>query len=259
LIGDANEPVDRGDGQKEVSLLYHTQLRKLLFNVGRAIQLFASRSPYRELSIPQAPHYAADWDAADMFPTFLEFFVYKPSLLAALSCPNVETGGILNDESVNLVSLALSRSTLWDSYRTLFWADFDLTIFEMEDRKQAFWLELYRNMNKEYYPYKMYAKDYQPCSFTPIFTMPATMSLYYRKLWVEMLALDIHETFNREKDPQSTGERLKLTLLNPGASESQGELYRRFQGRDPSVSSICDFYDPPISGYLEEGIAESKN
>lgn len=67
-----------------------------------------------------------------------------------------------------------------------------------------------------------------------------------------MLALDIHETFNREKDPQSTGERLKVTLLNPGASEMQGELYRRFQGRDPSVAALCDFYDPPL-GYIDDG------
>lgn len=134
MICDANEPVDNGSGQAD-SLLYHSQLQKLLFNVGRSIQLLCSQSPYRELSIPQAPHFAADWDAADMFPTFLEFFVFKPSLLGALSCPNVETGEVLSDESINLVSLALSRETLWESYRTLFWSDFDLTIFEMEDRK----------------------------------------------------------------------------------------------------------------------------
>jgi Zn-dependent oligopeptidase len=74
-----------------------------------------------------------------------------------------------------------------------------------------------------------------------------------------MLALDIHETFNREKDPQATGERLKLNVLNVGAGEMQGELYRRFQGRDPSVAALCDFYDPPLS-YLEEGTGvETKN
>lgn len=67
-----------------------------------------------------------------------------------------------------------------------------------------------------------------------------------------MLALDVHGTFNREKDPQTTGERFKLTILNPGAGEMQGELYRRFQGRDPSVAALCDFYDPPMS-YLDEG------
>ncbi|KAI6175395.1 Peptidase-M3 domain-containing protein [Aphelenchoides bicaudatus] len=258
LIGDANEPTNSGNGQPEVSLLYHTQLRKLLFNVIAVLLLvvrfncFAHAVLTENLVFPQTPHYAADWDAVDMFPTFLEFFVYKPSLLAAISCPNVETGEILNDESVNLVSLALSRATLWDSYRSLFWSDFDLTIFEMEDRKQSFWLDLYRNMHKEYFPFKLYAKDYYPCSFTPIFAMPATMSMYYRKLWAEMLALDIHETFNREKDPQSTGERLKTAVLNPGAGEMQGELYRRFQGRDPSVAALCDFYDPPMS-YLEDG------
>lgn len=52
--------------------------------------------------------------------------------------------------------------------------------------RQSFWLDLYRNMQKEYFPFKMYAKDYYPCSFTPIFAMPGTMSMYYRKLWVEV-------------------------------------------------------------------------
>lgn len=72
-----------------------------------------------------------------------------------------------------------------------------------------------------------------------------------------MLALDVHETFNREKDPQSTGERLKQVLLNSGAGEMQGELYRRFQGRDPSVAALCDFYDPPLS-YIEDGSTSSQ-
>jgi Zn-dependent oligopeptidase len=73
-----------------------------------------------------------------------------------------------------------------------------------------------------------------------------------------MLALDVHETFNRENDTQATGERLKTTLLNLGAIEMQGELYRRFQGRDPSVASVCDFYDPPVTEYLEDESAETR-
>lgn len=44
-----------------------------------------------------------------------------------------------------------------------------------------------------------------------------------------MLALDIHETFYRENDENSTGERLKNVLLYPGAGEMQGVLYRTFQ------------------------------
>ena len=59
-----------------------------------------------------------------------------------------------------------------------------------------------------------------------------------------MLALDIHDTFANEKDERTTGERLKSTLLNLGALEPQGDLYRHFMGRDPSVSAVCDFYDP---------------
>lgn len=44
-----------------------------------------------------------------------------------------------------------------------------------------------------------------------------------------MLALDIHETFYRENDENSTGERLKNVILYPGASEMQGTLYKAFQ------------------------------
>lgn len=50
-------------------------------------------------------------------------------------CTLQHTGQLLTEEQSNNVALALSRSTLWDTYRTLFWADFDLSIFEMEDRR----------------------------------------------------------------------------------------------------------------------------
>lgn len=81
------------------------------------------------------------------------------------------------------------------------------------------------------------------------------MSMYYRKLWAEvgttnkllrtrlsasrseqtrflqMLAFDVHETFDREGNERSTGERFKTAMLNHGAGETQAELYRRFQVR----------------------------
>jgi hypothetical protein len=44
-----------------------------------------------------------------------------------------------------------------------------------------------------------------------------------------MLALDIHETFDRESDVQKTGDRLKNTMLVCGAGEPMGYLYNRFQ------------------------------
>jgi hypothetical protein len=36
-----------------------------------------------------------------------------------------------------------------------------------------------------------------------------------------MLALDVHETFSRESDERSTGERLKTTILNVGDGDIQ--------------------------------------
>jgi oligopeptidase A len=122
----------------------------------------------------------------------------------------------------------------------------------MEDRKKKFWLDLYRELYKEYFPFKLERTNYQPCSFTPVFGIQPFMSMYYRKLWAEMLALDVHETFNDEGNEQVTGERFKTVILNQGAGDLQSELYRRFQGRDPSVGAICDFYDPPAVYAPEE-------
>lgn len=44
-----------------------------------------------------------------------------------------------------------------------------------------------------------------------------------------MLALDIHDTFEKEDDVCATGDRLKKAILFEGASQPQRELYRRFQ------------------------------
>uniref|UniRef100_A0AC35FA18 Peptidase M3A/M3B catalytic domain-containing protein n=1 Tax=Panagrolaimus sp. PS1159 TaxID=55785 RepID=A0AC35FA18_9BILA len=247
LIGGANEPDSNGK-----SFLHYTQLQQLLFHTGRAVQLLCSRSPYRDIAIPQSPMYASDWDAVDIFPVFTQFFVNKPNLLAALSSPHAQTSATLTEEAANCASLAISRASLWETYRVLFWSDFDLSIYEMEDRKKKFWLDLYRELYKEYFPFKLERTNYQPCSFTPVFGIQPFMSMYYRKLWAEMLALDVHETFNDEGNEQVTGERFKTVILNQGAGDLQSELYRRFQGRDPSVGAICDFYDPPAVYAPEE-------
>uniref|UniRef100_A0A7I4YQ75 Peptidase_M3 domain-containing protein n=1 Tax=Haemonchus contortus TaxID=6289 RepID=A0A7I4YQ75_HAECO len=245
LVGSVIAPTESSP-----SLLHHHQLEQLLFHVGRSVQMLLSRAPYRDIAIPWAPFYASDWDAADAFPAFLQFFMYKPTLLQSLSSPHIVNGSTVSDEYANNICLALSRSTLWESYRSLFWADYDLTIFEMEDRKQKFWLDLYREMSKEYFPFKAGRNDYHPCSFIPIFGLQPYMGMYYRKLWTEMLALDIHETFDFEDDVAKTGERLKATMLSRGSGDVAKELYRRFQGRDPSVGAICDFYDPPSFYHL---------
>ncbi|VDM67803.1 unnamed protein product, partial [Strongylus vulgaris] len=174
LVGSAIAPTENAP-----SLLHYQQLQQLLFHVGRAVQMLLSRSPYRDIAVPWAPFYASDWDAMDMFPAFVQFFLYKPSLLQSLSSPHLKSGATISDEQANNICLALSRSTLWESYRSLFWSDFDLTIFEMEDRKQKFWLDIYREMSREYFPFKPDRNDYHPCSFIPIFGLQPYMGMYY--------------------------------------------------------------------------------
>uniref|UniRef100_A0A915DS45 Peptidase M3A/M3B catalytic domain-containing protein n=1 Tax=Ditylenchus dipsaci TaxID=166011 RepID=A0A915DS45_9BILA len=233
-LGKANEPDESGN-----SMLHHTQLQAMLFAFGRSIQYLLSRSPYRDISIPVLGRFATASDAADLFQS--------------LSSPHRVTGESLA-KTADATSLALSRSMLWETYRTLFWTDFDLRICEMEHRREKFWLDLYSEMHKEYFPFKKDRNDYQPCNFTPIFGNWRLMGMYYRKLWAEMLALDVHDTFFRESDEGRTGERLKQMMLNFGDGEAQGVLYNKFQGRDPSIGAICNviFYDPPAPSEVQE-------
>lgn len=68
------------------------------FQLGRVIQLFMSESPYRELVIPWEPQYygwgglhgwqdeyAMDWDAVNMFPEFMKFWVFHPQFFQEMS------------------------------------------------------------------------------------------------------------------------------------------------------------------------------
>lgn len=52
--------------------------------------------------------------------------------------------------------------------------------------RQKFWLDCYREMFKEYFPFKPGRNDYHPCSFIPIFGLQPYMGMYYRKLWTEV-------------------------------------------------------------------------
>ncbi|VDK81457.1 unnamed protein product [Litomosoides sigmodontis] len=227
------------------TLLHYEELQNLLFHAGRAMQFLFSQSPYRDLIIPWKIFHALDMDAADLLPTIVQFFIFKPVLLTALSCKHLKTGEALSETKANNVALGLSRSAFYETYRALFWTDFDLTLFDMKDPDQVTWQEVYQQKLTEYFAFKNAKRDMQPCSFAPIFGRNMSMAMYYSRLWTEMLALDIHDTFEKEDDVCATGDRLKKAILFEGASQPQRELYRRFQGRDPSPDAMCDFYDPP--------------
>ncbi|KAL3981766.1 Peptidase M3 family protein [Acanthocheilonema viteae] len=227
------------------ALLHYEELQNLLFYAGRAMQFLFSQSPYRDLTVPWRIFHAHDMDAVDLLPTIVQFFIFKPVLLTALSCKHLKTGEALSETKANNIALGLSRSTFYETYRALFWTDFDLTLFDTKDTDQVTWQEIYHQKLTEYFAFKNAKRDMQPCSFAPIFGQNISMAMYYSRLWAEMLALDIHDTFEKEDDVCATGDRLKKAILFEGASQPQRELYRRFQGRDPSPDAMCDFYDPP--------------
>uniref|UniRef100_A0A914HWD0 Peptidase M3A/M3B catalytic domain-containing protein n=1 Tax=Globodera rostochiensis TaxID=31243 RepID=A0A914HWD0_GLORO len=238
------------------SLLHHDELSEMLSAFGRALQLLFSQSPCHFLALPMAPYFASDFDANDFMPAFMQFCMYKPRTLELLSSPNVETGKPLGNEQATNCAKALQRSIFWDSYRVLFWTDFDLTIHNMPDWRKKFWLDLYKQMYSEYFP-TFKEHNYQPCSFISVFGYPSWSGLFYRKLWAEMLALDVHRTFETENNTAATADRFKSEWLNQGATELQSDLFRRFQGREPNMQGICDFYDPKTAS--EDGRTEQEH
>lgn len=99
------------------------------------MQLLLSRSPYTDLTIPRFGMLSTDWDAMDAFPTFARMAVHKAHWLDEISPGHFATGEKLSKGRLEDVGTALARAELWDSYRTLFWSDFDLTMYQMKDRK----------------------------------------------------------------------------------------------------------------------------
>lgn len=116
-----------------------------IFQFGNAIQLFLTRSPYMQLTIPHVM-YSYEWDAKDFLKSFFKFFLSKPDMLMTMSSQHLvrslndyfilhffqKTGQLLSPEKAKNISHALARGNFWDTWRTLFWADYDLSLFELE-------------------------------------------------------------------------------------------------------------------------------
>lgn len=232
-------------------VIHHEELGEMLFAFGRALQLLLSRSlDYKTMT----PHrtFANEWDADNILPEFMRCFIYKPALLKALSSPNVKTGEPLSLQEAEDAALALARSIFWDTWRTLFWSDFELSLYEMEEFLDKFWYDLYKEMYQEYFPFQLEEQNYQPCSFIPIFFPYVQICSYYKRLWCETLAMEIHETFRKEDNPRATSDRLKTTWLNHGNLKSHWQMYIDFQGREPNFDAIGNLHDPASNRMIEE-------
>ncbi|KAL7072522.1 hypothetical protein ACQ4LE_008124 [Meloidogyne hapla] len=255
-LKDENKGLDKlvwlvGNIKEENELLHYEELENLLENVGTVIQALLTRSPYMHLTRPHVM-YSQEWDAKDFLQTFFKFFISKPELLLAMSSPHLKNGQLLTLQKAQDVSLALARGIFWDTWRTLFWADYDLSLFELEKFQDKYYLDLYKEIYAEYFPFPIEHNNFHPCSFMPIFVPQSSPCMYYRKLWCEALALDVHQTFDNEGDTLSTANRLKQIWLNNGSLKSQWEMYTQFQGREPNILAISNFYDP-ISNPLIDG------
>ncbi len=73
------------------------------------MQLLLSQSPYRDLVVPWKFFHAHDMDAVDLLPTIVQFFIFKPVLLAALSCKH-----LASFHTVYISFLPLCLQQHWD-------------------------------------------------------------------------------------------------------------------------------------------------
>uniref|UniRef100_A0A914M8F3 Peptidase M3A/M3B catalytic domain-containing protein n=1 Tax=Meloidogyne incognita TaxID=6306 RepID=A0A914M8F3_MELIC len=189
-LKDENKGLDKlvwlvGNIKEEDEMLHYEELEDLLENVGMLVHALLTRSPYMHLSRPHAM-YSQEWDARDFLKIFFKFFISKPELILSMSSPHLKNGHLLTLQKAQDISLALARGKFWDTWRTLFWADYDLSLFELEKFQDKYYLDLYKEIYAEYFPFPIEHNNFHPCSFIPIFVPHSNACMYYRKLWCEV-------------------------------------------------------------------------
>jgi Zn-dependent oligopeptidase len=119
-------------------------------------------------------------------------------------------------------------------------------IFQLSLFSDKFWLDLYRELWTEYFPFDCSKQDFSVCSFAPVTTGP-NAGAYYSELWSEvsvhpysrvykhtaqMLACDLLSQFREHGNVTNSASaqmtKLYETVLSRGAVSMKG-AFREFR------------------------------
>lgn len=213
------------------TLLGYDDLQMVFKTFGTALQHLLTQAGYSDL----AGLSNIEWDASQVSGYVMSNFLDDAAVLQTLS------GHYANDQIIDadlakktrLLKTQLAGHKLCQE---LYLADLDVELH----RSTAFWLDVVRKIWPVYQCMPLDKKDAHPCSLTDIFAGDWAAA-HFSHLYSKLIAADISSGFAEQRSDENyatVGKRYKQTFLSYGGSVPTAEVFRRFQGRDPSVEAL---------------------
>lgn len=220
------------------ALLDFTQVSDLFSMFGHTLQQLLTTVEYSDISGQSN----IELDSLMVSSTLMNMWLMRPDTLKSVSC-HWETNQPLPDSQVSNIIGAFSHRYSSRMMKKLFMSVYDLEMHFSDTH--------FDTAVKRLWPrYMLYPldKDYaEYCSMVQIFADRRMASYQYSFLWNEMVAADVMKSFNEctnLEELQAMGRRYKETFLSLGGSVPSAEVFRRFKGHDPSISSLLQMRLP---------------
>lgn len=221
-------------------LLGYDDLQMLFKTFGSGLQHLLTQAGYSDL----AGLSNIEWDASQVSGHVMSNFLDDPTVIRSLS-GHFSSGEPLEAELSQKMRLLKTQLAGYNLCQDLYLADLDVELH----RSNAFWLEVVRKLWPVYQCMPLDKKDAHPCSLTDIFAGDWAAA-QFSHLYSRLIAADISSSFAEQRSEENyavVGRRYKQTFLSCGGSVPTAEVFRRFQGRDPSAEALLkslDIFEP---------------
>ncbi|ALC46439.1 CG11771, partial [Drosophila busckii] len=212
-------------------LLSYDDLQMVFKTFGTGLQHLLTQAGYSDL----AGLSNIEWDASQVSGYVMSNFLDDAQVLQTLS-GHYETDEPIDLQLAQKLRLLKTQMAGYNLCQELYVADLDVELH----RSSAFWLEVVRKLWPVYNIMALDKKDAHPCSMTDIFAGDWAAA-HFSHLYSKLIAADISSSFQEQRSDEhyaSVGKRYKQTFLSYGGSVPTAEVFRRFQGRDPSVEAL---------------------
>ncbi|KAH8256370.1 hypothetical protein KR032_004821 [Drosophila birchii] len=235
LIFNFSEP-PQGSAESKPPLLCYDDLQMLFKTFGSGLQHLLTQAGYSDL----AGLSNIEWDASQVSGHVMSNFLDDPTVIRSLS-GHFSSGEPLDAELSQKMRLLKTQLAGYNLCQDLYLADLDVELH----RSNAFWLQIVRKLWPVYHCMPLDKMDAHPCSLTDIFAGDWAAA-QFSHLYSRLIAADISSSFAEQRNEDNyvaVGRRYKQTFLSSGGSVPTAEVFRRFQGRDPSGEALLKSLD----------------
>lgn len=220
----------------QTPLLGYDDLQMVFKTFGTGLQHMLTQAGYSDL----AGLSNIEWDASQVSGYVMSNFLDDPAVLQTLS-GHYSNDEIIDKELAQKTRLLKTQLAGYNLCQELYLADLDVELH----RSGAFWLDVVKKIWPVYQCMPLDKKDAHPCSLTDIFAGDWAAA-HFSHLYSKLIAADISSSFAEKHNDEhyaTVGKRYKQTFLSYGGSVPTAEVFRRFQGRDPSVEALLKSLD----------------